>query len=63
MSNFSNFSLGLKRAIARNKEQPTKKISSIIIPTKATKTKLTDDQYRNIILATSMVYLQQKGVI
>ena len=63
MSNFSNFSVGLKRAVTRNKEQRTKKISNISISTKATKTKLTDDQYRNIILATSMAYLQQKGVV
>lgn len=59
----SNFSVGLKRAITQNKEQPTKNISNISIPTKATKTKLTDDQYRNIILATSMAYLQQKGIM
>lgn len=65
MDSLKYFSKQLKRASLRKKQVKANSKATTIVSTvtTATKTKLTDDQYRNIILAKSMAYLQQKGVM
>lgn len=71
-SDLEHFRTGFARAIERNKEQKSKphtqhvvqKVDSgNVITTKATTTRLSDDQYRTWITAKAIAHIKQKGVI